>query len=165
VRSGDLRTVLFTDIEGSTVLLRTLGEAYADVLETHRGLIRTAVSEHNGTEHSTGGDSFFVTFRSAYEGLAAAVDAQLSLAQHEWPDGVQIRVRMGLHSGEVLWAHDDAVGMAIHKAARIAAAAHGGQIVVSSVLGDLVGGVLPDAVTFISLGRHGLKDFAEPIEL
>jgi predicted ATPase/class 3 adenylate cyclase len=164
-RTGELRTVLFTDVEGSTMLLRTLGEGYADVLEDHRGLIRAAVTDHGGTEHSTGGDSFFITFPSVREGLAAAVDAQLALSRYEWPKGLQLRVRMGLHSGEVTWTQGDAVGLAIHEAARIEAAAHGGQIVVSSVLAELIAGAPPCAVRLQSLGYHRLKDFAEPVEL
>jgi predicted ATPase/class 3 adenylate cyclase len=163
--SGELRTVLFTDIEGSTVLLRSLGKSYSDVLETHRGLIRAAITDHEGTEHSTGGDSFFITFPSVREGLTAAVDAQVALTRYDWPEGIQLRVRMGLHCGEVTWAYADAVGLAIHEAARIAAAAHGGQIVASSVLGELVVDSLPEAVTLRSLGSHRLKDFAAPIEL
>jgi predicted ATPase/class 3 adenylate cyclase len=163
--TGELRTVLFTDVEGSTVLLRTLGEAYSDVLETHRGLIREALALHGGTEHSTGGDSFFITFPSARDGLLAAVDAQIAITGHDWPESVQLRVRMGLHCGEVAWAHGDVVGMAIHEAARIASAANGGQIVVSSLIGELVAGSSLDAVALRSLGSHHLKDFAEPIEL
>jgi predicted ATPase/class 3 adenylate cyclase len=163
--TAELRTVLFTDIEGSTVLLRTLGDTYASILETHRILIRSAVLAHGGTEHSTGGDSFFITFPSAREGLAAALDAQVGLARHSWPDGVQLQVRMGLHAGEIEWAHGDAVGLAIHEAARIASAAHGGQIVVSSVLVELVAGALTSGVQLRSLGHHRLKDFDEPVEL
>jgi predicted ATPase len=164
-RTGELRTVLFTDVEGSTMLLRTLGDGYAEVLEDHRGLIRAAVADHGGTEHSTGGDSFFVTFPSVREALAGAVDAQLALTGHEWPEALQLRVRMGLHSGEITWAHGDAVGLAIHEAARIAAAAHGGQIVVSSVLAEMMTGAPLRSVQLESLGYHRLKDFAEPIEL
>ena len=147
------------------MLLRSFGAAYADVLETHRDLIRAAVTAHGGSEHSTSGDSFFITFPSAREGLAAAVDAQVALTSHDWPEDVQLRVRMGLHCGEVTWAHADAVGLAIHEAAWIAAAAHGGQIVVSSILGEMVADSIPDPVVLRSLGSHHLKDFAKAVEL
>jgi predicted ATPase/class 3 adenylate cyclase len=159
------RALLFSDIEGSTRLLAALGDGYPGVLADHRVLIRKAVAAHNGTEQSTGGDGLFVIFESARDAVAAAVDAQLALAAHPWPNGAELRVRMGVHAGEIEWAADDVVGMAIHEAARIGDAAHGGQVLVSPIVRDLAGGALPADVSLRSLGRHRLKDVTEPVEL
>src|SRR6185503_4778080 len=97
------------------------------------------------------------------DAVAAAVDAQLALAVHSWPDGVELRVRMGVHAGEIEWADGDVVGMAIHEAARIGDAAHGGQVLVSPIVRQLAAGALPPDVSLHSLGRHRLKDVTEPV--
>ena len=121
-------TFLFTDIEGSTRLVKQLRERYAAVLADHRQLLRDAFDAHDGYEVDTQGDSFFVAFSSAREALLAAVEGQLALLTHSWPEGVEIKVRMGLHTGQAV-AHDGRyTGLAVHRAARIGAAGHGGQI-------------------------------------
>ena len=132
-------TFLFSDIEGSTRLLDSLGSAaYTNVLERHAALLRAAFAAHGGREEATEGDSFFVVFDSAVEALMAAVTAQRALAAEPWPDGVEVNVRMGLHAGEASESAAGLVGLDINRAARIAAAAHGGQVVVSDAVRTLV---------------------------
>jgi predicted ATPase/class 3 adenylate cyclase len=140
-------TFLFTDIEGSTRLLREHGDAYADLLAEHRRVIREACTRHGGVEVDTQGDAFFVAFPRAVDAVAAAMEAQTAL------DPGPIRVRMGLHTGEPLVTEQGYVGMDVHRAARIAASAHGGQIIVSGATERL----LPDAL-LRDLGEHRLKD-------
>ena len=151
-------TFLLTDIEGSTRLLEKLRGQYADLLNDHRLILRSAFAAHDGHEVDTQGDSFFVAFARASDALAASVDAQRALSAHEWPDGVDLRVRMGIHTGEPLVATSGYVGMEVHRAARIAAAGHGGQILVSATSRDLIADELPAGVTLIDLGSHHLKD-------
>jgi class 3 adenylate cyclase len=124
-------TFLFTDIEGSTRLLQELGDEYADVLAEHRRALREAWRRHNGVEVDTQGDAFFVAFARASDAVAAAGDAQTALA-----DG-PVRVRMGLHTGEPLRDDEGYVGFDVHRAARIAAAGHGGQVLLSQATVDL----------------------------
>ena len=119
-------TFLFTDIVGSTQLLRQGREGYAAALATHRRLLRAAFAAHDGREVDTQGDSFFVAFPTAGQAVAAAAEAQRSLAAHPWPERLRVRVRMGLHTGEATVVAGDYVGLAVHHAARIAAAAAGG---------------------------------------
>ncbi len=146
--------MLFTDVEGSTRLLDELGsERFADAVLAHRGRLRSVADAHGGVEMATEGDAFFFVFQSAGDGLAAAGEMQSALA-----DG-PLRVRMGVHSGEVLLAGGDYFGMAVHKAARISSAAHGGQVVVSAQTRTLVDAALRD------LGEHRLKDLAAPERL
>ena len=119
-------TFLFTDIEGSTKLLQQLGEAYATVLAEHQMLLRQAFSEHGGVEIDTAGDGFFVAFPTAPAAVAAAAAATWALAAHPWPEGVILRVRMGLHTGSCQLVGNHYVGLDVHRAARIAGAGHGG---------------------------------------
>jgi predicted ATPase/class 3 adenylate cyclase len=162
VAAGTL-TFLFSDIEGSTRLLDTLGrEAYTAVLERQAAIMRAAMAAHGGREQNTEGDSFFVVFDGAGDALAAAVDAQRGLAAEAWPDGVDLTVRMGLHTGEAAESAAGLVGIDINRAARIAASAHGGQIVVSDAVRSLIGSDLPPGVTLRGLGSHRLKDLREP---
>ncbi|HET9680408.1 MAG TPA: hypothetical protein VFP19_00095 [Candidatus Limnocylindrales bacterium] len=161
--SGGVRTFLFSDIEGSTRLEQEVGTArYADLRERHRALLRAAFASYGGMEQGTEGDSFFVVFASARSGVLAAVDGQRALAGEPWPDGVSVRVRMGLHAGEATLAGGSLVGLDINRAARIAAAANGGQVVVSDAIRGLVAGSLPADVTLRPLGSHRLKDLREP---
>jgi WD40 repeat protein/class 3 adenylate cyclase/energy-coupling factor transporter ATP-binding protein EcfA2 len=150
-------TFLFTDIEGSTRLLHALGERYAQALMDHRRLLRAAFARHGGVEVDTQGDSFFVAFGQPDAGLAAAEGAQRALAGHAWPDDTALRVRMGLHTGEPILVDGHYVGIDVHRAARIAAAAHGGQVIVSERTNEL----LPGDGALRDLGEHHLKDLPD----
>ena len=157
------RTFLFSDIEGSTRLLDELGMgAYKAVLERQAAILRAAFAAHGGEEEGTEGDSFFVVFDSALEAVAAAVEAQRSLAAESWPPGVEVNVRMGLHAGEASSSAAGLVGLDVNRAARIAAAAHGGQVIVSDAVRALVTPGLDAAITLRGLGSHRLKDLREP---
>ena len=125
-------TFLFTDIEGSTELLKRLGARYHEVLDAHARILREAASSHGGSEVDNQGDSFFFAFARANAALGAAVVAQRALAAHEWPDGAEVRVRMGLHTGEPSVGGERYVGLGVHRAARIGAAGHGGQVLLSN---------------------------------
>jgi YVTN family beta-propeller protein len=151
-------TFLFTDIEGSTRLLTELRERYGELLADHHRLLRAAFADVGGQEIGTQGDSFFVAFRRAKDAISAAVAAQRSLAAHSWPDGVDVRVRMGIHTGEPSISEVGLVSLAVHRAARISAAGHGGQVLLSSTTRDLVEDELPNDVQLRDLGEHRLKD-------
>src|SRR5436189_497600 len=128
---------LFTDIEGSTNLARARPDEYAGLLERHRSVLRESFARHDGYEAGTEGDSFFVIFSSPLGALRAAVEAQRELAAHEWPRGADLRVRLGLHVGEAGFRDGSYVGLDIHRAARLAAAGHGGQILASAAIVEL----------------------------
>jgi predicted ATPase/DNA-binding SARP family transcriptional activator/class 3 adenylate cyclase len=158
-------TFLLTDIAGSTQLLRQNDRGYAAALADHRRLLRVAFAAHGGREVDAQGDSFLVAFLSAGQAVAAAAEAQRSLAAQPWPDAVRVRVRMGLHSGEATVAGGGYVGLAVHRAARIAAAADGGQVLLSGATAGLLGDQLPPGTTLRHLGEHRLKDFPQPAPL
>jgi len=158
-------TLLFTDIEGSTYLLQQLGEPYASLLIECRELLRTAFGEHHGYEVDTQGDAFFVVFVRAREAILATVAAQRALTTHSWPEGVGVRVRMGLHTGEPPLVGDGYVGLDVHYAARIMHAAHGGQVLLSQTTHDLIENDLPFGVSLRDLGKHRLKDLQRPAHL
>jgi predicted ATPase/class 3 adenylate cyclase len=158
-------TFLFSDIEGSTRLLQVLGDAYAAVRDEHAAIVRRAVAEAGGVEVSTEGDSFFVAFASPVAAVRAAVAAQQGLAGHDWTPGPPVAVRMGLHTGDGVLGGDNYVGLDVNRAARIAAAAHGGQVIVSGATRALVEHALPDRTSLRDLGRHRLKDLAVPEHL
>jgi predicted ATPase/class 3 adenylate cyclase len=158
-------TLLFSDIEGSTLLLERLGERYAEVLDEHRTVIRGAVAAHGGHELRTEGDAFFVVFARAGDAVRAAVAAQRELAASPSPDGVALRVRMGLHTGEPRVMGHDYVGMDVHCAARICSAAHGGQVVVSETTERILAGQAIEGVGLDDLGEHRLKDLSRPMRL
>jgi predicted ATPase/class 3 adenylate cyclase len=161
--SGGLVTFLFSDIEGSTRLLDEVGSrAYAVVLERHREILRAAFAGHGGREQGTEGDSFFVIFDSAREAVLAAVESQRDVGIEQWPGGIEVRVRMGLHAGEASASATGLVGLDIHRAARIASAAHGSQIVVSEAVRTLAAAELAPDVSLRGLGSHRLKDLREP---
>jgi class 3 adenylate cyclase len=155
-------TMLFSDIEGSTALLNRLGDRYAMVLSAQRALLRAAFSACHGREMGTEGDSFFVVFESAGDAVRCCVAAQRTLAGHDWPAGVPVRVRIGLHSGEPARHEDGYVGLDVHRAARIAAAAHGGQVVMSEATRLLTESRLPAGVSVRDLGWHRLRDIEAP---
>ena len=158
-------TLLFSDIEGSTALLRRLGERYGEALFAQRALMRAAVSGSRGLEMGTEGDSFFVVFESAGDAVRCCLAAQRALAGHDWPGGMTVRVRMGLHSGEPARHEHDYVGMDVHRAARIAAAAHGGQVVLSAATRQLAASQLAADVSLRDLGWHRLKDIEAPEQI
>jgi predicted ATPase/class 3 adenylate cyclase len=158
-------TFLFTDIEGSTLLLQALGDRYDDLLSDHCRIIRRAIADGDGTEVGTEGDSFFVAFPDAPRAVAAAVAAQRAIAAQTWPDGAQVRVRMGLHTGEGRRGGDNYIGLDVHRAARIAGAGHGGQVVVSETTRALVVQAVPEGARLRDLGPHRLKDLAQPEHL
>jgi class 3 adenylate cyclase len=151
-------TFLFTDVEGSTRLLRQLRGRYGQLLADHHRLLRAAFAAWGGQELQSQGDAFFIAFRRARDAIAAAVAAQRALAAHPWPDGLAVRVRMGLHTGEPSLSQAGLVSLAVHRAARIASAGHGGQVLLSSTTCDLVEDELPDDVRVRDLGEHRLKD-------
>ena len=155
-------TMLFSDIEGSTALLRRLGDRYADALSTQRALLRAAFAGYGGQEMGTEGDSFFVVFGSAADAVRCCVAAQRALSAHDWPGGIPVRVRMGLHSGDPVRHEDGYVGLDVHRAARIAAVAHGGQVVLSETTRQLAGFQLPAGVSLRDLGLHRLQDIEAP---
>ncbi len=158
-------TFLFTDIEGSTRLLTRLRGRYAEALADHQRVLRAAFDEHDGREVHTEGDGFFVAFARASDAIAAAVAGQRALASHYWPEEVDVRVRMGVHTGEVEVRLDDYVGLDVHRAARICSAGHGGQVLISSSTRELVADELPPDVALRDLGEHRLKDLDRPEHL
>ncbi len=157
-------TFVFTDIEGSTKLLHELGERYADALADHKRLLREEFRAHGGVEVDTQGDAFFYAFARANDALVAAVTGQWALSSNTWPQGIEIRVRMGIHTGEPTLSDEGYVGSDVHLGARICAVAWGGQVVVSSATAALVGGEA-DEISLRSLGEHALKDIEERTEL
>ena len=163
---GGTITFLFTDIEGSTKILRRLGPAYADLMADHNRLLRQVFEEAGGRELGDEGDSFFVAFRRPSEAVHAAATAQRAVAQHEWPDGIDLRVRIGIDTGEASVANGRYLSVAVHRAARICAVAHGGQVLLSETTHALVSH--EDGVGDIelrNLGPQRLKDFDRPVRL
>jgi class 3 adenylate cyclase len=155
---GGTVTFLFSDIESSTRLLEHLGDHYADVLRDHRRILRERLQASNGREIDTQGDAFFFSFTRARDAVTGAVAAQRALAAHEWPEGLAVRTRMGLHTGEPNVAEEGYVGLDVVRAARICSAGHGGQILLSETTRALVGNNVPDGVEIRDLGRANLKD-------
>jgi len=154
-------TFLFTDIEGSTRLLKQLGERYTEVLADHRRILREAAEAREGREIDTQGDSFFFAFARANAALGAAVVAQRALAEHDWPEGGEVRVRMGLHTGEPTVGEESYIGLGVHRAARIGAVAHGGQVLLSNATRELVEDEV-GGVSIRELGSYQLKDIDRP---
>jgi class 3 adenylate cyclase len=155
---GGTVTFLFSDIEGSTRLLERLGDGYADLHREHRRILREELGSAAGTEVDTQGDAFFFSFARAKEAARGAVAAQRALAAHTWPDGVEVKVRMGLHTGEPTVGDEGYVGMDVVRAARICSAGHGGQILLSEATRALIGNDLPEGVEVRDLGSAELKD-------
>ncbi|HET7703722.1 MAG TPA: adenylate/guanylate cyclase domain-containing protein [Candidatus Limnocylindrales bacterium] len=151
---------VFTDIEGSTRLAQALpADRWEALLDRHRQLIRTAVAAHGGVEVMTEGDGFFLAFPRTAAAIAAVVQAQRALAAEPWPDDAPIRVRMGVHTGDGRLDRDRSyVGADVHRAARVAAAGHGGQVLLSETTSTLVADELPPGVGLRGLGEHRLKD-------
>jgi class 3 adenylate cyclase len=155
---GGTVTFLFSDIEGSTRLLEQLGDRYGDVDRDHRRILREQLSEAGGLEIDNQGDAFFFSFPRAKDAVAGAVAAQRRLEAHGWPDGVDVRIRMGLHTGEPTVGEEGYLGMDVVRAARICSAGHGGQILLSETTRALVGNNVPEGVSIRDLGQAQLKD-------
>jgi DNA-binding NarL/FixJ family response regulator/class 3 adenylate cyclase len=155
-------TLLFTDVEGSTGLIRQVGDLYGEILAEHRRILRGAVAGHGGHEVDTTGDGSFVAFASARDGVAAAVAAQREMAAHSWPGDADVRTRMALHTGEPRRADEGYHGLGVHLAARLCQAGAGGQILLSSSTRAVVADDLPAGVTVRDLGERALKDFDRP---
>ena len=159
-------TFLFSDIEGSTSIEQRIGrERYGALRERHRAILREAWRAHGGREQGTEGDSFFVAFDEPSPAVQAAVAAQRALAAEPWPDDALVRVRMGLNSGAAETTGTSLVGIGINRAARIAAIAHGGQILASGVTADLLADQPLDGVRLRDLGEHRLKDLTTPVRI
>jgi YVTN family beta-propeller protein len=159
-------TFLFTDIEGSTRLLKMLGsEGYQHVLAEHQRILRAACVDAGGREIDTQGDSFFFAFRKARDAVAAAIASQRALAAFTWPDDIAVRVRMGLDTGEPVLGSNRYVGLGVHRTARIMAAAHGGQVILSATTHNLVHDELPKGVALRNLGEQRLKDLDGTVRL
>lgn len=159
---GGTVTLMFTDIEGSTQLLRRLGPGYARVQEEHRRLLRETIERFDGREVDTQGDAFFIAFGSAHDAVSAAGEIHRGLAAHPWPAGVEVRVRIGAHTGQPERRAEGYVGIDVVQAARICAVAHGGQTVVSEATRDLV---VDAGIETIDLGTYALKDFPVGLRL
>jgi class 3 adenylate cyclase len=155
-------TFAFTDIEGSTALLKQLGDGFGDVLTSHRRLVRDTFADHRGVEIDTQGDAFFYVFERARDAVAAAAQVQRAHADHDWPPGVQVRVRIGLHTGEPTVGDEGYLGIDVVRAARLCGVCRGGQVLLSETTRALVGSALPEGVSVFPLGERHLKDIDEP---
>jgi class 3 adenylate cyclase len=155
-------TFVFTDIEGSTALLKKLGERYGDVLSQHRRIVRDTFGAAGGSEIDTQGDAFFFAFPRAREAVTASVEVQRQHADAEWPDGAAVRVRIGLHTGEPAVGEEGYLGLDVVRAARICTVARGGNVLMSETTRALVGSTLPDGVSVFPLGERHLKGLDEP---
>jgi len=156
-------TLLFTDIEGSTGLLHELGDRYEALLDDVRELTRAAVDSAGGREVEVRADEYFAVFDHADPAIESAIELQRALASHEWPDGRDVRVRVGIHTGHITFTKGGYIGLPVNAASRLCAAAHGGQILVS---GESLGTAEPpDGIGFVSLGKHQLRGLPDQDEL
>ena len=158
-------TFLFTDVENSTRLMQELGERYFEAQNAHHAILRAAFNSNSGHELRTEGDSFFCVFASATDACLAAASAQRALAAHPWGEGARLRVRIGLHTGEAPLVGNEYIGLDVHHAARIAASAHGGQVLISETTRGIVEEKLPAELRVRDLGAHRLKDLVKPERL
>jgi class 3 adenylate cyclase len=158
-------TFVFSDIEGSTDLMKRLGTSYADLIADHRRIVRDTFERHQGIEIDTQGDSFFFVFARARDAVAAAVESQRAHAEHEWPEGETVRVRMGLHTGEPAVGKEGYLGVDVVRAARLSATGVGGSVLLSETTRALVGSSLPEGVSMHPAGERILKDIDEPERL
>jgi class 3 adenylate cyclase len=158
-------TLLYADIEGSTRLLALLGERYADLLLEERGLIRGIVRTYRGREVDARADEFFAVFPDAGDAAAAAMAIVRTVHTRAWPGDVELRVRIGLHTGEPGLTAHGYVGLDVHRVARIGNAGHGGQIVLSSATAVAIRGALPDGAHIVELGSAQLRGFPAPEDL
>jgi class 3 adenylate cyclase len=157
-------TFFFTDVEGSTKLLAALGAGYRDAMHEHRRLLTEGVEGAGGIVYGFFGDAVSAVFGTAAEAVEAATTSQRTFAAASWPDDAEIRIRIGIHTGDAIVESDEYLGLDVHRTARICAAAHGGQVLLSeTAYGSL--GALPHGVAFRDLGAHQLKDLPEPDQL
>ncbi|MCZ6676697.1 MAG: tetratricopeptide repeat protein [Candidatus Poribacteria bacterium] len=158
--------LMFTDIAGHTKMWDRLGDDFMPILEAHNAIIRAATAKHNGYEVKTEGDSFMLAFAKASDAILCAIEAQVALANHSWPESVgEIRVRMGIHTGEPQVSGDDYFGPPVIRASRLCAAGHGGQILISAATRELILEKLPMAIEFLDLGLHRLNDLRRPEQI
>jgi class 3 adenylate cyclase len=155
-------TFVFSDIEGSTGLLKRLGDGYGELIAEHRRIVRETLGAHDGVEIDTQGDAFFYAFARARDAVAGAVAVQRAHAERTWPGGEQVRVRMGLHTGEPAVGAEGYLGVDVVRAARLAATGRGGNVLLSETTRALLGSSLPDGVSVHALGERQLKDIDEP---
>jgi class 3 adenylate cyclase len=155
-------TFLFSDVEGSTGLLKRLGERYGELIGEHRRIVRETFGAHGGVEIDRQGDAFFFAFARARDAVAAAVAAQRAHAEKAWPGGESVRVRMGLHTGEPAVGEEGYVGLDVVRAARLCTAGQGGHVLLSETTRALLGSSLPDGVSIHPVGERRLKDIDEP---
>jgi class 3 adenylate cyclase len=155
-------TFVFSDIEGSTRLLKALGDDYGEVLSAHRKLMRTCFAARGGVEIDTQGDAFFFAFSRARDAVSAAVEAQRAHALYDWPDDSAVRVRMGLHTGEPAVGGEGYLGIDVVRAARLCTVGRGGQVLLSETTRALLGSMVPEGVSVHALGERRLKDIDEP---
>jgi class 3 adenylate cyclase len=158
-------TLLLSDIEGSTSLVHRLGERYPDVLARVQAIIRMAVDRFHGYEVDARADEFFAAFARAVDALEAAMEVQRSLRDAQWPDGDQVRVRIGLHSGSPARTETGYVGLPVNTAARVCSAGHGGQILLTAATRDVLSGAMPEGIDIVSLGMFELHGLPGPEEL
>jgi len=157
-----LVTLLLADVEESTALVRQLGDGYAHFIADLRRFLRQAVRHNGGLEVDSHADEFFAVFKHGPAGLAAALAIQRGIRDQEWPQGAAVRMRMGLHSGRPSLGETGYVGLAVHAVARISAAAHGGQILISHAVVRALDGPMPGDISFVELGEHRLHGLPEP---
>lgn len=155
-------TFVFSDVEGSTELLKRLGDRYGELLSEHRRIVREVFGAHAGVEIDAQGDAFFFAFARARDAAAAAVEAQRAHAEQAWPDGERVRVRMGLHTGEPAVGDEGYLGLDVVRAARICTAGQGGHVLLSETTKALLGSSLPEGVSVQPMGERRLKDLDEP---
>jgi class 3 adenylate cyclase len=155
-------TFVFSDVEGSTELLKRLGDDYATVIADHRRIVRETFGAHGGVEIDAQGDAFFFAFARARDAAEAAVEAQRAHEAHAWPNGERVRVRMGLHTGEPAVGDEGYLGLDVVRAARICTVGRGGHVLVSDTTRALLGSALPDGVSVHPMGERRLKDLDEP---
>src|SRR5947209_9885971 len=158
-------TMLFSDIEGTIHLLQQASYNYVDMIAACRQLLRAVFQRWNGHEVDTQGDAFFVAFAHATDAVSAAVEMQRTLATYGWPNGMTVRVRIGLHTGQPLLSAEGGFGLDVHHGARIISAGHGGQVLLSPTTYELVAHSLPEGVSLLDLGEHLLKDLRRATHL
>jgi class 3 adenylate cyclase len=162
---GGTITFLFSDIEGSTKLLHILKDEYPEILDKHRELLRSAFTDRRGCEVDARAEELFFAFSKATDALDVAIDGQRKLFQFDWPEGIVVKSRMGLHTGEPWVREHGYVGLDVHKASRVANLGYGGQVLLAETTKTLVQSCMPPGISFKDLGKHLLKDFLEPEQI